>query len=73
MVHGLANANPEMAAEFVLGLAAAGDKQADHMYGIVTGKILQTRGAVEAAAWAENLPPGDMRAFRAYAETLLAE
>jgi len=61
MVHGLANANPELAAAFIQGLAARGDEQAGHMMGIVSNKVLQTQGVNAAARWAENLRAGDVR------------
>jgi len=62
MVYGLSDADPELAARFVLEVAATSDGRSDWMMNIVTGKVLQTRGPVEAAAWAENLPPGSVRA-----------
>lgn len=61
MVHGLSNIDSSLATSFVLERAAAGDRQVHHMLGIVTHKILQTQGTVEAANWAQNLPPGEMR------------
>ena len=61
MVQGLANTDPARATEFVLGLAAAGDKQSEQMLGIITGKVLQSKGAAEAAAWATALPSGPLR------------
>jgi len=62
MVHGLANADPELATRFVLDLAAAGDGKANWMIGIVTGKVLGAEGPTGAAAWAQDLPPGSVRA-----------
>lgn len=62
MVHGLSDADPEMATRFVLDLAAASDGKADWMMSIVTGKMLRTNGPAEAAGWAASLPPGSMRA-----------
>lgn len=61
MVNGLANTDPAKATAFVMEMAASGDKQAEKMLGIVTGKVLQSKGPAGAAAWAQNLPPGDLR------------
>ena len=62
MVHGLSNADPELATRFVLDLAATGDGKADWMIGIVTGKVLGAEGPAGAATWAQDLPPGSVRA-----------
>ncbi len=61
MVHGLANTNPEIASAFVLELAASGDKDAGRLLAVVASKVIQSRGVVAAAAWAENLPEGETR------------
>lgn len=61
MVQGLADSNPRAATEFVLALVAAGDREAGHLMGIVTGKVLQSEGPEAAAAWAATLPEGEMR------------
>ena len=61
LVHGLSNGDPDRAAAYVLGLAEAGDKRAEGMLGIVTGKMMQSLGASNAARWAEGLPEGNMR------------
>ena len=62
MVHGLSNADPELATRFILDLAAAGDGKATWMIGIVTGKVLGAEGPAGAAAWAQGLPPGSVKA-----------
>jgi hypothetical protein len=61
MVHGLANTDPDLASRFVLDLAASGDKDAGRLLDVITTKVIQSRGTVSAAAWAENLSPGEMR------------
>ncbi len=62
LVHGLANKDFVLATDFAFQLAEAGNKQAHGMLNIVTHKVLRTKGAEEAALWAENLPDGPMRA-----------
>jgi hypothetical protein len=62
MVHGLANSNPSIATDFVFAQAKEGDKRAEQMLGVVTGKILNATEPEDAAQWAENLPPGGLRA-----------
>ncbi len=61
LVHGLADASPALAADFVLALGEAGDKRAKEMIGIIAGHVLRAGGADEAAAWAAGLPAGDLR------------
>lgn len=61
LVSGLADADPHMAAQFVLGMTTADNELARHMLGIVTGKFLQSEGPVAAAAWADSLPQGEIR------------
>ena len=61
LVHGLAIANPSNAADFVYALGEAGDRRAKEMMGIVMGKVVQTEGAQQAAQWATNLGPGQLR------------
>jgi hypothetical protein len=62
MVHGLSDADPFAASDFVLGLSANSDGKADWMMGIVTDKMLHANGPDEAASWAQDLPEGTMRA-----------
>ena len=62
LVHGLAANDTAAAADFVFGLSANGDKQAEHMLGIVTGYVLRGSEPAEAADWASALPPGSLRA-----------
>lgn len=62
MVHGLSDADPLAASDFVIGLAATGDGKANWMMGIVTGKMLHTNGPSETGSWAQDLPAGEMRA-----------
>lgn len=61
LVHGLAIADPGMAADFVYALGDAGDKRAKEMMGIVMGKVIRSGGAQDAAQWAADLGPGDLR------------
>jgi hypothetical protein len=61
IVHGLAIADPAKAVEFVTALGAAGDSRARQMMGIVTNKMLESAGPAAAAAWAVNLPEGELR------------
>ena len=58
---GLADADPHMPAQFVLGMTTADNELARHMLGIVTGTFLQSEGPVAAAAWADSLPQGEIR------------
>ena len=62
MVHGLADADPQLATRFVLDQAAASDGKADWMINIATGEVLKAEGPAAAATWAQNLPPGSVRA-----------
>ena len=66
LVHGLADASPAVAADFVMALGAAGDKRAKVMMGIVTGHFLRSSGPAEAATWAAALPAGDLRGHALY-------
>lgn len=59
MVHGIANADPQLASKFVYDLAASGDGQATKMIGIVADNVLRANGPAGAAAWAASLPRGD--------------
>lgn len=61
LVHGLAIADPNDAADFVYGLGEAGDRRAKEMMGIVMGKVVQSGGAHEAAQWATRLSEGELR------------
>lgn len=61
LVNGLADSNPRFASDFVLGLVANGDPSAQHLMGIVTGKMLKLEGHTGAADWAESLPSGRIR------------
>lgn len=61
LVRGLANTDPAEAMRFIQGMAASGDKQTDQMMNILTGKMLQSKGAVESATWAASLPAGTLR------------
>ncbi len=61
LVHGLAIANPNTAAEFVYALGDSGDKRAKEMMGIVMEKVSTSGGAQDAAQWATQLGEGELR------------
>ncbi|MCB1095944.1 MAG: hypothetical protein KDN22_10250 [Verrucomicrobiae bacterium] len=67
LVHGLAIADPDTAADFVYSLGEAGDKRAKEMMGIVMGKVVQSGGAQEAAQWATHLGGGEGGELRGHA------
>jgi hypothetical protein len=61
MVEGLADADPDLATGFVLGLAASDDGQARRLMGLVANEVLRTGGPVDASLWATGLPAGPMK------------
>lgn len=61
LVNGLADASPDDATSFVVGLMEGGNKQAGYMMHIVAEKVLQSSGPADAASWAEGLPEGEVR------------
>ena len=58
MVHGLADTDPMAAADFVFGLNAKGDNQAEGLLGIVTGEILRSVGTGGGLALVRKSPGG---------------
>lgn len=65
MVHGLAVTDPARAAQFLIGLSEAGDKQAAGLMPIVAGRMVQQQGLEAAVRWTESLPEGPLRASAA--------
>lgn len=61
LVHGLADASPALATDFVMARGEAGDKRAKEMMGIVAGHLLRSAGNEVAGNWAAGLPAGDLR------------
>ncbi|MEM7384267.1 MAG: hypothetical protein AAF514_04920 [Verrucomicrobiota bacterium] len=62
LIHGLANKDTNLASDYVFKIAETGNRGAEGMLGIVTGKVLQSQGPLAASNWAENLPEGALRA-----------
>ncbi|MEM9480986.1 MAG: hypothetical protein AAGA58_15135 [Verrucomicrobiota bacterium] len=62
LIHGLANEDFGTATDFVFDLAESGNRKAEEMLRLISGKVLRTMSAEDAAAWAENLPEGRLRA-----------
>ncbi len=58
LVGGLADHNIDIASNYVLELAAAGDRRSSDLMGIVAGEQLRKEGPLVAASWAERLPDG---------------
>ncbi|MEJ6581806.1 MAG: hypothetical protein QNL33_04765 [Akkermansiaceae bacterium] len=60
-VFGLADANPDLAAEFATVRHANGDKDAGKMIHITAGAILQNGNLETAKEWAQNVPGGPLK------------
>ena len=70
LVHGLTDADPDRAIDFVLNLKDTGQKlpprlmhysQGGRMMGIVTDRLLEVQSLADTAAWADSLPEGGFR------------
>ncbi|MEM0895970.1 MAG: hypothetical protein AAGJ79_03715 [Verrucomicrobiota bacterium] len=62
LIHGLANEDFGTATDFVFNLADSGNRKAEEMLRLISSKVLRTMSAEDAAAWAEDLPEGKLRA-----------
>jgi hypothetical protein len=61
-VNGLAIANPDIAADFVMGLGRAGDPRSKQLMSMVAEKVIQSAGTAAATTWAAALPETELRA-----------
>ncbi len=62
LVHGLTDADPGRALEFVQHLHKTQNRQKGHMVAVMTGRIVKARGPEATAAWTDSLEPGPVRA-----------
>lgn len=58
---GLADADPQLAAEFAVGRSQNGDKDADKMIHIAVAAALKSGDQEEVTQWASNIPEGDLQ------------
>ena len=58
---GLADADPQLAAEFAVGRSQNGDKDADKMIHIAAAAALKSGDQEEVTQWASNIPEGDLQ------------
>jgi hypothetical protein len=61
LVSGMADRDPDLAANLVYALDAQGDKRASEYIGEVAGEVLRAMSAQEAAQWSEGLPDGALK------------
>lgn len=58
---GLADADPQLAAEFAVERSRSGDKDADKMIHIAAAAALKSGDQEEVTQWASNIPEGDLQ------------
>jgi hypothetical protein len=58
---GLADADPQLAAEFAVERSQSGDKDADKMIHIAAAAALKSGDQEEVTQWASNIPEGDLQ------------
>jgi hypothetical protein len=61
VVSGLAHKDPAMATDLVLKLGGEGNPRAGNLMELVASETLRSKGAGQAALWAESLPEGALK------------
>lgn len=61
IITGLAHRDPAMATDLVLQLGQQGNERAGDLMEIVANESLRSKGAEQAAQWAESLPDGPLK------------
>jgi hypothetical protein len=62
-VYGLADADPEVAVQFIRNLRSGGDKDGERMMHAVTSAVLRSGDPGQAAEWVDGLEDEDLRVF----------
>ena len=62
VVEGISHQDPALATDFVLRLAADGNRHSERLIDIVARQALRADGHERAAAWSETLPDGPVKA-----------
>jgi hypothetical protein len=60
-IHGLTDADPNLAVRFAMDQQEAGDGEARRLMDVVTRQILRSGDPAEAAQWTTTLPAGEMQ------------
>ena len=60
-IHGLTDADPNLAVRFAMDQQEAGDGEARRLMDVVTRQVLRSGDPAEAAQWATTLPAGEMQ------------